>query len=258
MKQLANFSYKALFRKELLTNYYERLFLIDKYKKVNNRFIAISEDTNAYFKRVLPESLRKNIRLLKNAINTGRFARVNHQRDLDKIRIVNVGAFRDVKNQKFLVDIAEELLRRGAKFEITMLGYGPFYDQVKQKVESKGLQHVISMPANVVNVEDYYRDANIYVHVATVEPFGLVFLEAMSAGLPVIALDGGGNRDLIKDGENGFMIYKQDASEFADKIMLLYSDKSLYSQMAGNGAAFAKSYDIGPYVDRLIELYKQA
>lgn len=258
MKQLTSFSYKTLMSKSLLTNFYERQFLIQRYKRANNHFITISKDTNAYFKRILPRSLKKNVLLLNNAINTRRFSNVNHERNRDKLRLLNVGSFREVKNQQFLVDVADELRKRGENFEMTLVGHGPTFAQVKEKVESKGLQEVVLMPANVVNVEDYYRDANVYVHSTILESFGLVYLEAMSAGLPIVTLDAGGNRDLIIDGETGFMIRKQDAVEFADKIIRLFNDDALYTKFACNGATFAKSYDIVPYTDRLIDLYRNA
>ncbi len=258
MKQLASFSYKTLMSKSLLTNFYERQFLIQRYKRINNHFITISKDTNAYFKRILPRSLKKNVLLLNNAINTRRFSNLNHERKRDKLRLLNVGSFREVKNQQFLVDVADELHKRGENFEMTLVGDGPTFAQVKEKVESKGLQEVVMMPANVINVEDYYRDANIYVHSTILESFGLVYLEAMSAGLPIVTLDAGGNRDLIIDGETGFMIQKQDAVEFAEKIIRLFNDDALYTKFACNGATFAKSYDIVPYTDRLIDLYRNA
>jgi glycosyltransferase involved in cell wall biosynthesis len=244
--------------KSLLTNFYERQFLIQRYKRINNHFITISKDTNAYFKRILPRSLKKNVLLLNNAINTRRFSNLNHERKRDKLRLLNVGSFREVKNQQFLVDVADELHKRGENFEMTLVGDGPTFAQVKEKVESKGLQEVVMMPANVINVEDYYRDANIYVHSTILESFGLVYLEAMSAGLPIVTLDAGGNRDLIIDGETGFMIQKQDAVEFAEKIIRLFNDDALYTKFACNGATFAKSYDIVPYTDRLIDLYRNA
>jgi len=256
MPQLRNFSWQTLTQKNLLTDFYEKRHLVKRYLACNNRFISISADTTKYFSEVLPKRLVKNIYPLDNAIVTQNFYGAGKERDLSTIRIVNVGSFLTKKNQQFLVDIALALQKRGLRFEIIMLGEGNDFEKVKAKVKANHLEGVISMPGNTVNVADYYAAANVYVHVATYEPFGLVLLEAMASGLPVITLDGQGNRDLIKPGQNGYMIYTQNAEDFADAIEKTVAVKEEYSRMSDNAAAFAGRYDIKEYVDKLIRLYR--
>jgi glycosyltransferase involved in cell wall biosynthesis len=258
MKQLKDFSFQTLYTKELLTNFYEKKHLITRYAEANNNFIAISEDTKSYFEQVLPQKLRKNIFHLENAIVIDQFKGVNSERDLKKIRIVNVGGFLPKKNQAFLVDICEELVGRGLEVEVKMLGDGEQYENVKALVNNRKLQNYIAMLGNVVNVRDHYGWANIYVHTANYEPFGLVLLEAMASGLPVVSLDGKGNRVLIKEGVNGHMIYEQDKIKFADVIEKIMKDEKLYRTMSGNAVAFAGQYDIVPYVDKLLQIYEHA
>jgi len=154
------------------------------------------------------------------------------------------------------VDITRVLVNRGHKVEVTMLGIGAEYEKVKAKVAANNLENVISMPGTKPNVADYYAAANVCVHVCTLEGFGLVFLEAMASGLPVVSLDGKGNRSLIKDGENGFMLDNQNPEAFADAIEKVVSDKKVYAAMSANAAAFAKKYDIEEYVNKLINLYR--
>ncbi|HWB62698.1 MAG TPA: glycosyltransferase family 4 protein [Chitinophagales bacterium] len=258
MKQFRNFSFNTLLNKELLTNYYEKIHLIAKYKQCNNRFISISEDTTAYFKQVLPKTLSRNIYPLDNAIVTETFAKINTKRSLDKIRIVNVGSFQAKKNQKFLIETGAELLRRGLDFEITLLGGGGLYNEVKDLVKRNNLESRVNMPGNVANTAVYYSAANLYIHTATYEPFGLVLLEAMASGLPVIALNGRGNRQLIEDGHNGFMLDEQNATKFADIIQKVVSDEKLYNTLSANAVKFARKYDIVAYVDKLLAIYNQA
>ena len=56
-------------------------------------------------------------------------------------------------------------------------------------------------------MEEYLENSNLYVHTAFSEAFGLVLIEAMTAGLPVIALDAKGNRDIIENGKNRLEIF---------------------------------------------------
>lgn len=256
MPQLRNFSAKTFFKKKLLTDFYEKQHLLKNYLNCNNKFIAISQHTKEYFESVLPSKLAKNIFLLNNAIDFKQFNSVNQKRNFDKIRIVNVGSFVEKKNQQFFISIAEELQRRKLELEIVLLGRGPLYAEIKKQIEQKNLQQIISMPGNVVRVEDYYAQANMYLHSATYEPFGLVLLEAMGTGLPVISLDGGGNRGLVNDG-NGFMLLEQNAELFADKIELLFKDKVLHNKLSEGAVAFAKQFDIVSYTDKLLKLYRE-
>jgi glycosyltransferase involved in cell wall biosynthesis len=258
MKQLKNFTFQTLVTKELITNFYEKKHLMARYTEANNNFIAISDDTKAFFEEVLTEKLRKNIFHLENAIVLDNFKGINHPRKLSKIRIVNVGGFLPKKNQGFLVEICEALVARGLDVEVRMLGDGERYESVKALVKQKKLEPYITMLGNVVNVKEHYAWANIYVHTANYEPFGLVLLEAMACGLPVIALDGKGNRVLIKEGENGHMIYEQDSVKFADTIERVMKNENLYHAMSANAVAFAGKYDIVPYVDKLLQIYDRA
>jgi len=95
------------------------------------------------------------------------------------------------------------------------------------------------------------------VHTATYEPLGLVLLEAMAAGVPVITLDGKGNRDIIINGENGYLIDMPLPELFADKIQELWMDLEKYCAVSKNAIRFAEQYDIKIYTERLINLYKK-
>ena len=78
----------------------------------------------------------------------------------------------------------------------------------------------------------------------------------MAAGLPVVTLDGRGNRDLIVQGKNGYMVYEQDAEQFADRILEIWNDQQKYKEMSVFAQEFASQYDIKEYVDKLLILYK--
>jgi glycosyltransferase involved in cell wall biosynthesis len=255
MSQLQTFSIKTLFKKILFTNFFEKRHLVKRYLKCNNKFISISADTKNYFESVLPSALRKNIISLDNAIVVKNFPGYRTGRDLKTIRIINVGRFTTTKNQQFLVDITRVLVQRGHQVKVVMLGKGEEYDHVKTKIDENNLQSIISLPGTKANMADYYAAANVYVHVCRHEPFGLVLLEAMASGLPVVSLDGRGNRGLIQQGENGFMLTNENADDFAGSIEKVLKDREIYSAMSARAFAFAQKYDIEEYINRLIEIY---
>ncbi|MBR6083474.1 MAG: glycosyltransferase family 4 protein [Salinivirgaceae bacterium] len=254
MRQFRNFGIKTLFNKQLLTNFFEKRYLFSRYKaNGGNTFIAISHDTEQYFRKT---ARKYNVQFLPNSIDYEKFHRDNSRQPSTKLRLVNVGSYQAKKNQSFLVEVAKILRKRYIDFEMNLLGDGGKFGEVANLIKENHLEANVMQRGNVENVAEYLWQSDIYVHSAYYEPFGLVLAEAMAAGLPVVTLDGRGNRDLIVQGKNGYMVYEQDAEQFADRILEIWNNKQKYQEMSGFAQEFARQYDIKPYVDRLLELYK--
>lgn len=253
MKQFHNFSVKTLFNKSLLTNYYEKLYLLSRYQaNGGNTFIAISHDTEKFFRKT---TRPYNVCFLPNAINYEKFFCDRFCSTDTKLRLVNVGSYQDKKNQRFLVQVAKMLQNHHVDFEMNLLGDGEKYSEVANLINENQLESIVLQRGNVNNVEQYLHQSDIYVHSAYYEPFGLVLLEAMAAGLPVVCLDGKGNRDIMEQGKNGYMIEQQNAEQFADRILEIWNDRQQYKEMSVFAQNFAKDYDIKTYVDNLIDIY---
>ena len=257
MHQLENMSFKTFKEKKSITNFYEKKLLIKRYKKSHNRFIAISTDTHNYFTRVLPKSFSNRISHLPNAINFEKFFNPNTPEKKSKIKISSVGSLVDKKNQIFLIDVAKILRLRGIDFSIEIFGDGPNRNLISEKIEKENLKDVITLHGNIEAVEKHLHDSTLYVHPATYEPFGLAILEAMAAGLPVISLDGKGNRDIIENGVNGYIISQKNPLLFAEKIIELINNRDLFEKISNNAKLNAKKYDIKNYTEKLLQFYKQ-
>ncbi len=83
----------------------------------------------------------------------------------------------------------------------------------------------------------------------------MVLAESMAGSTPVIALDGVGQRDLINDGQNGFLVHSLD--EMRDRIVQVVSDDDLYAQLQRNAWQSAQAYDPKKLVDQVIALYEE-
>ena len=199
MSQISNFSKKKSLKKNI-TDFYEKKLLFGRYKDCNNNFIAISKDTKDYFTKVIPPALKPNIFLLSNAIDFKRFyfAKRGKPKSDHIIHAACVGSLVNKKNQKFLIPIVVYLKNKGFDCKIDVLGDGPNRESLQAQIDSNNLHEEITLHGNVKNVEEFMRNTDFYIHTATYEPFGLVLLEAMASGLPVISLDGKGNRDIIE------------------------------------------------------------
>lgn len=259
MVQLERPSWRTFSNRWALMNLLERRHLIrNKYNKVATAFIANSTHTCDYYRQVLPRHTRSDVVLIPPGFNYDRFfnPKVEPPGDTERIRLLNVGSFQDKKNQVFVVDIAHALIERDLDFEIHLLGDGANRPAVESSVTAAGLDGRVLCHGNVHDVERWMCRSHIYLHTARYEPFGLVLLEAMAAGLPCVSLDGKGNRDLIVDGQSGFLIEREDAAAFANRIVELATDRKRYREMSAYGQVFAKAYNIVAATNRLVEFYR--
>ena len=249
----------APWKKSWIVSWYEHLLLRKLYKqKQPQHFIAISKSEKKYVAD--SKSVRGEITLLSNAINYHKFTKNPKQKEPDFLSLINVGSFQTKKNQAYLLRVLGHL-KKQKQFhsKLTCLGDGPLRAPFIEEAERLGLSSSVASEGNVNQVAPYLWKNTLYVHSAKYEPFGLVLVEAMAAGLPVIALDAGGNRDIVKDGLNGYLL-PQDTrpEEFAEKIIAVWEDKELLRSLQKGAIETAALYDIKPYCKKLVKLYEDA
>ncbi|MDR1762026.1 MAG: glycosyltransferase family 4 protein [Bacteroidales bacterium] len=258
MPEFNNFSLKTLFNKRRFSRFYEKKRIERKYVKCRNKFIAISQDTLIYYQTHLNNKLKTAIYLLPNAINYKKFYNSDFQKSEDTLHLIMAGHFSAYKNQIFLLDVLKIIANKNVPVHLTLAGdWRNNGEVILKKTKKMNLTSKLSMPGIVNNIEDLYKTQSIYVHSSLSEPFGLVLLEAMAAGLPIVCLDGKGNRDIIEEGKNGYMIMQNDPKLFADKILEIWSNSEKYRFMSQYAQEYAKQFDIVNYVDKLLELYQK-
>jgi glycosyltransferase involved in cell wall biosynthesis len=254
MRQLRRFRLSDLTSKQRLTEIYERYVACRLYSSTGNTFIAISGHAQKYFKLQLPKPLAKKVKLLHNAIRYSRF--YCDRQPQQELVIINTGSFVPKKNQSLAVQTVKELLSRGIKCRAVFLGDGPMRKDLMESASNSGLGAYFDFPGNVADVEKWLSKATVYLHTATYEPFGLVLLEAMASGLPVVCLNGGGNADIIENGKNGYILSKAGAEQLASKIWDIWADKELYNNMSSYAQQYASGFDISSYADKLLDIYR--
>lgn len=259
MHQLLELGISELFSRKRLSEAYERRHILKRYALCNNRFVAISHDTFDYFSSVLPKCMHSQIFLRQNAINTHKFSNRTATFDIksDGVKLINIGSFVSKKNQRFLLDVLLELNYLGFKAELTLIGNGPLKQSCEQAALDLGINSQVRFIGKTSNVENYLWDSQVYVHSATYEPFGLVLLEAMAAGLPIVSLNGKGNIDLVQNGKNGFLLNEEDHKQFASAIVKVIESQETWFKLSSNGRKLSSSFGIESYTDRLLELYSE-
>jgi D-inositol-3-phosphate glycosyltransferase len=121
---------------------------------------------------------------------------------------------------------------------------------VKDLVTFLGKQDQASLPY-------YYSAADIVVVPSHYESFGMVALESMACGTPVVASQVGGLAFLIQDGETGFHVPDQDPVAFSDQLFAILDNDELYARMSANAAEYAKGFSWQIIADQIVNLYQE-
>lgn len=104
---------------------------------------------------------------------------------------------------------------------------------------------------------DYYSAADVLIMPSHYESFGMVALEAMACGTPVVASQVGGLAFLVQDGETGFVVPDGDPRALCDRLTLLLTDPPLRLRLGRQAAAYARQYSWDSVVDRLLAVYRR-
>jgi glycosyltransferase involved in cell wall biosynthesis len=139
------------------------------------------------------------------------------------------------KGFKFLADAAERLAQAHLPFKLHIVGgnRNPAVERDVQRYFDKVQDHVIfSGFLTGTDLARAYAAADLFLHCSITETFGLVVLEAMASGMPVIARDQGGPSEIVRDGKTGYLVPPNDLNAFVERTLLLARDDSLRAEMA--------------------------
>ena len=241
--------------KQNITDFLEVNWLKKQYIKTNTQFIAISKDTAEYFKNKLPLKIVKNVHFLSNATNTKKYT-PKFTEKTNNFELINIGNLVPKKNHEMLIDIIF-YLKKNSKFNyhLTILGFGPLYDKLQKKIDDLNLNENITLKGNVSNVAEYLTNSDLYIHTAKYEPFGMVFIEAIASGLPIVSTNGKGNSELIINNFNGFLLDNFYVDEFSKKIDEISNNINIRKKFSNNSLEFSSQFSIEEYVNELEKIY---
>ncbi|MGA4642855.1 glycosyltransferase family 4 protein [Limisphaera sp. 4302-co] len=169
--------------------------------------------------------------------------------------IVMVGRFSRPKDQRLLVEALTAL--RELSWECWFVGEGPTEGACRTYVEQRRLEGKVRFLGTRRDVPDVLAKCQIFVLASNWEGLPLSVLEAMRAGLPVVASDVGGTREAIADGETGFLVPRGDAVALRDRLLQLIQNPSLRLQMGRAGRArYERFFTVDRMLQRTWEVYR--
>lgn len=202
---------------------------------------------------------------IPNAVNVKRFnPMVNGFNVKDKLGfgdnpvVFTLGGHKPHKGIEFLIKAVPLVLKEVPNAIFVIGGDGELRSYHESLVRELGVSGNVLFTGRIPRneVPYFYASSDVFVIPSVIEAFGLVTIEAMACGKPVVGTDVGGISDIIGDGLNGFLVKPRDPDALARKIILLLSDSKLREKMGKAGREMVeKKFNIEKRAERIIKVY---
>lgn len=207
----------------------------------------------------------KKLRVIYNAIESQPDISSSENKVFkQKIVVGMAGRINRWKGQRLFVDMAENVLKYQKDVEFVIAGdayFGENYleEDLKSYIISKNLGTSITLLGHVKDMNSFYESIDIFVLPSTQpEPFGLVILEAMERGIPVVATNHGGPVEIIDDREDGFLVDYKVANEMGEIVLKLVIDSDLRKKVGKKGKEKRrKIFSIENYVSNISNIIEK-
>ena len=183
------------------------------------------------------------ISVIPNGINLNNFTGIDRDYDfrrrfaMDNEKIIlYVGRLVYEKGVQHLISAMPKILENYHDSKLVIAGKGGMIDELKSQVDSMGLSNKVYFTGylNQKEVQKMYKCADVAVFPSTYEPFGIVALEAMLAGIPTVVSDIGGLNEIVEHGVNGMKSYTGNPNSIADSVLSLLFDPQLAMNVTKN------------------------
>lgn len=176
--------------------------------------------------------------------------------DLDAHRVVSVGRLDPGKGQADLIDAFAIAAAEEPGWELHLVGEGRRRASLEERIEEVGLTDRVVLVGETKDVDGELRQASIFALTSHWESFGLVILEAMAVGLPVVSYATPiGPLELLDDGGNGLLAPVGDIPAVAAQLRRLMRDRELRAKLAARGRADAERFTLTAVTDRWTQLF---
>lgn len=171
------------------------------------------------------------------------------------VRLLVVSRLVQEKNIEGALDAVAQL--KDMAYTLTVVGYGE-HEQALRDYAARTLMlpqdrvKFIIRPTQLQLV-DLYRSSDIFLFPSVTDTQGLVLAEAMASGVPIVALDGPGQRDIVRDGDNGYIV--QSVAAMADAVRAIVADPVEHARLRHGACATAQRYHPEKLAARLVDLY---
>ena len=234
--------------------------LLQPYLTHLHRAIAVSEPARTFVNRYFPGF---PMRVIPNGIDLNVYrpglAPIRHLRD-DSLNILFVGRLEKRKGLGDLLRAYRSIIDRVPRSRLIIVGDGPLRGRVESFISRHRLPNVVLAGYVPESVKPrYYNSADIFCAPATgAESFGIVLLEALASGLPVVATEVPGYMSVLEPGRDSITVQPKNWRELAASLVILARDADLRRRLADYAVQKARRYSWDRVALEVVEVYEEA
>lgn len=167
----------------------------------------------------------------------------DNQAHLDNKVCVAVGRLTFQKGYDHLLKIWKNIQKACPDWRLEIYGNGEMHDILQESISSLNIANSVKLNPATQDIFQIYQNSSILLLTSRYEGLPMVLIEAISNGLPVVAFACKcGPRDIISDGENGYLVEEGDYDKFAERVIALISDIELRKEIGNKAYSSAKNY----------------
>jgi len=214
--------------------------LIDKVTTtIASRIVAVSADGADRLKKECSVPQKKII-IIRNGTDLGRFLCINRSfNQTEKITVGMVAQLTDQKRWQDFISTIKAISDRCFPIKGLIIGDGPLREELKHKIEAQGLSKTITMRGFCDSVERELSQMDIFLFASNWEGLPMAVVEAMAAGLPIVATDIAALKELVQDGKNGFLCPIGDVEAMANSCEKIIRSNDLRAEMGDTSRKIA-------------------
>lgn len=194
------------------------------------------------------------------AYRTASGEKIRKKRRWEKdIVMISIGRLAPEKNWPTLLHAAALVIKDIPQFRFVLIGDGTDRKSLEELAKELGIQKRVTFTGSLSFAEtpSYMKAANLFGFASITETQGLATLEAMAAGLPVVAVEASGTRDILKHGQQGYLV-ENSPEALAAAIKRLLSNPERMQKFAQAAYKKAQSFNIENLTGKLLDVYEQA
>ena len=190
--------------------------------KISNKVLTVSNSVKKHWLKYIDD--KKIERIYNGIIFSKTNSLIKLERDQDDFVITSVARIIPYKGHGYLIDIANELIKKSSKFKFLIVGdtlssYVSYEKSVKQKVKDLGLENQIKFLGFREDVSSILKQSNLFIHPAIApDPLPTVLFESLHNDLSTVATNLGGAIEILDNGNNGLLIPYNDSKKAANLI----------------------------------------
>lgn len=220
-------------------------------------WIANSDATASDIRRYAES---KKLYTVNNGIDVSKFSATDDGNKHTPLVVAKIAGLVEWKNHKAFLDVAAMICaqRDDVVFWLVGRGSADYIAELQKYAANLGILDKIVFKGFIEDIDVLLPQIDILAHTSIKESFGRIYVEAMAASRPLVALQGPTTADIIADGETGYVIPNHDLKQMSDKINLLLNDEGKRRHLGNNGKARAlRLFSLSACADNMSDVYNE-